>query len=309
MNLTDLIHIIPPDRDEEPEDIFASAPGLIFTDDTRNQHGDPGSIIVYKSKRFGDIELTTVDPEREDERQLFSHYLWNAGIKTAELISSPAAEEAHWSVKGERVLELGAGVTTSQDHPEQKRQAHPEQIRTSWRCTADDTKVFITDYPAPAVLANIRCNSQGAVPPTLAHRYSVEGHEWGDLTTAFARSHAHSFTRIIAADCFWMSGQHESLVQSMLHFLTVGTDGKVFVVSGFHTGRAKLASFFEAAVGEGLEIEEIYEEDVYGSGRIWESERNGRIEDVMERKRWLVIAQLKRRHVDCTVEAHAKAAH
>ncbi|KAK1092710.1 hypothetical protein LTR48_003812 [Friedmanniomyces endolithicus] len=116
MNLTDLIHIIPPDRDEEPEDIFASAPGLIFTDDTRNQHGDPGSIIVYKSKRFGDIELTTVDPEREDERQLFSHYLWNAGIKTAELISSPAAEEAHWSVKGERVLELGAGVTTSQDH-------------------------------------------------------------------------------------------------------------------------------------------------------------------------------------------------
>ncbi|KAK0842540.1 hypothetical protein LTS02_016425 [Friedmanniomyces endolithicus] len=285
MNLTDLIHIIPPDRDEEPKDIFASAPGLIFTDDTRNHHGDPGSIIVYKSKRFGDVELRTVDPEREDERQLFSHYLWNAGIKMAELISSTAAEEAHWSVKGERVLELGAGVTTSQDH------------------------VFMTDYPAPAVLANIRHNSQDAVPPALAHRCSVEGHEWGDLTTPFALEHAHRCTRILAADCYWMSGQHESLVQSMLYFLTVGTDGRIFVVSGFHTGRAKLANFFEVAVGEGLEIEEIYEESVGGRRRTWEAERNGGIEDVMERKRWLVIAQLKRRHEDCTVEAHAKATH
>ncbi|KAI7043825.1 hypothetical protein KC352_g46405, partial [Hortaea werneckii] len=31
--LTDVIQIIPPDRDEDPEDIFAAAPGLIFTDD------------------------------------------------------------------------------------------------------------------------------------------------------------------------------------------------------------------------------------------------------------------------------------
>ncbi|KAK0938005.1 hypothetical protein LTR29_010453 [Friedmanniomyces endolithicus] len=117
-NLADLIHIIPPDRDEEPEDIFASAPGLIFTDDTRNHHGDPGSIIVYKSKRFGDIQLRTADPEREDERQLFSHYLWNAGVKMAELISSLATEDAHWNTEGERVLELGAGVINLQDHVE-----------------------------------------------------------------------------------------------------------------------------------------------------------------------------------------------
>ncbi|KAK0333480.1 hypothetical protein LTR91_012622 [Friedmanniomyces endolithicus] len=301
MNLTDLIHIIPPDRDEEPEDIFASAPGLIFTDDTRNQHGDPGSIIVYKSKRFGDIELRLWTPSARMSANCSATIY---GTLESKRPSSSAVLRPRKRIG----VSKGRGCW-SWAQPEQKRQAHPEQIRTSWRCTADDTKVFITDYPAPAVLANIRCNSQGAVPPTLAHRYSVEGHEWGDLTTAFARSHAHSFTRIIAADCFWMSGQHESLVQSMLHFLTVGTDGKVFVVSGFHTGRAKLASFFEAAVGEGLEIEEIYEEDVYGSGRIWESERNGGIEDVMERKRWLVIAQLKRRHVDCTVEAHAKAAH
>ncbi|KAK4948404.1 hypothetical protein LTR10_012938 [Elasticomyces elasticus] len=109
-NLVDLVHIIPPDRDEEPEDIFASAPGLIFTDDTRDHHGDLGSVVVYKSNRFGHIELRTADPDREDERQLFSHYLWNAGIKMAELISDE--QDVRWSVKDEKVLELGAGVTT-----------------------------------------------------------------------------------------------------------------------------------------------------------------------------------------------------
>jgi len=106
--LTDLIQIIPPDREDEPEDIFASAPGLIFTDDLRNQHGDPGSTIVYKSSRFGHIELKTADPEVEDERRLFSHYLWNAGIKLVELISEQ--ENGSWSVQDEKVLELGAGV-------------------------------------------------------------------------------------------------------------------------------------------------------------------------------------------------------
>ncbi|TKA68932.1 hypothetical protein B0A55_08473 [Friedmanniomyces simplex] len=182
-NLVDLIHIIPPDRDEEPEDIFASAPGLIFTDDTRNHHGEPRSVIVYKSRRFGHIELRTADPEREDERQLFSHYLWNAGINMAELVSSVTAKDARWSVKGERVLELGAGV--------------------------------------------IICPRER---------------------------------------------------------------------------RAKLANFFEVAVEEGMETEEIYEEDVGGVRRTWQTERDGGREDVMERKRWLVISRLKRRLADCTLE-------
>lgn len=107
MSLTDLIWVIPPDDEDEPEDIFAAAPGLIFTDDLRNSHGDERSTLVYKSKRFGNIELRTADPEREHDRKLFAHYLWNAGIKLAELISG---EDSRWSVKNERVLELGAGV-------------------------------------------------------------------------------------------------------------------------------------------------------------------------------------------------------
>lgn len=115
-NLTDLVQVIPATEEEEPEDFFASAPGFLFTDDLRNQHGDPGSVIVYKNGRFGNLELRTADPEAEDERQLFSHYLWNAAVKLAELMSfegeddgDRGAVDARWSVKGERVLELGAG--------------------------------------------------------------------------------------------------------------------------------------------------------------------------------------------------------
>lgn len=112
-SLTDFIQVIPPDDNEEPEDIFASAPGFLYPDDTRNQHGDPGSTIVYKSPRFGNVELKTADPAGEGERQLFSHYLWNAGIKMANLISDP--DEPHWAVHDESVLELGAGeVGTAQ---------------------------------------------------------------------------------------------------------------------------------------------------------------------------------------------------
>jgi len=113
-SLTELIREIPATEEDSPEDIFASAPGFLFTDDLRNQHGDPGSIIVYKSERFREISLTAADPNGEEERTLFSHYLWNAGILMAERVSGQRLlnhkEEKQWSVEGHNVLELGAGA-------------------------------------------------------------------------------------------------------------------------------------------------------------------------------------------------------
>lgn len=156
-------------------------------------------------------------------------------------------------------------------------------------------QVVISDYPAPVVLENIRRNAKGAIPKHIEDHYYVEGHEWGDLSTPFAAKDKHHFTRIIAADCYWMPGQHLNLVRSMLHFLTLDPGGRIFVVAGFHTGRAKLAGFFDVAVEEGLEVEEIYEEDAEGARRAWEKERDGGREDHTERKKWLVIARLKRR--------------
>ncbi|RMX81989.1 hypothetical protein D0869_06394 [Hortaea werneckii] len=269
--LTDVIQIIPPDRDEDPEDIFAAAPGLIFTDDFQNLHGDKGYTIVYKSK-WGPIELKTADPQAEGERQLFSHYLWNASISLAERISYDGAGGNNtWSVKGERVLELGAGTNSSL------------------------LAVSISDYPSEVVLANIRENARKNIPKHLSSNYTVDPHEWGDCDSSFATKHAHFFTRILAADCYWMPGQHLNLVRSMLHFLTLDPGGRIYAIAGFHTGRRKLAPFFTVAVEQGLELEDIFEEDGEGNRREWQTERDGGREDPTERKKWLVIATLKRR--------------
>ncbi|KAI7357823.1 hypothetical protein KC320_g1514 [Hortaea werneckii] len=277
--LTDVIQIIPPDRDEDPEDIFAAAPGLIFTDDFQNLHGDKGYTIVYKSK-WGPIELKTADPQAEGERQLFSHYLWNASISLAERISYDGDSGNNtWSVKGERVLELGAGVGL-------------DGIVAS---LAGAETVSISDYPSEVVLANIRENARKNIPHHLNSKYTVDPHEWGICDSSFATKHAHSFTRILAADCYWMPGQHLNLVRSMLHFLTLDPCGRIYAIAGFHTGRRKLAPFFTVAVEQGLELEDIFEEDGEGNRRDWRAERDGGREDPTERKKWLVIATLKRR--------------
>ena len=178
------------------------------------------------------------------------------------------------------------------------------QRRLVWRLTRIKAvmlmlkQIVISDYPAPAALANIRANAQGAIPDDLRSLYSIEGHEWGNLDSSFAVNHANYFDRILAADCFWMPSQHLNLARSMLHFLTMDPGGRVFAVAGFHTGRAKLAAFFHVAQGEGLEIDEIFEEDADGVRRQWTSSRDdGKEDDLIARKRWLVIARLKRRIV------------
>lgn len=193
-------------------------------------------------------------------------------------------------------------------------------------------EVVISDYPSPEVLANINVNVEKNVPEYIRNRYihqhhtlrleaSLEtiknplkanvkspqtvspcSHKWGDLTDPLAQSHAQHFTRIMAADCLWMVGEHENLVESILHFLSRDEAAQVWVIAGFHTGRAKVAAFFDTAVDMGLKISRIYERDVEGCERAWAPERDRGREDVTERKRWLVVAILKRKPSPTTSE-------
>jgi hypothetical protein len=123
----------------------------------------------------------------------------------------------------------------------------------------------------------------------------LEGHLWGSCSTPFETEHAHRYTRILAADCLWMPWEHENLAKSMLHFLSDSPDARVLCIAGFHTGRAKVAPFFEEVVPEqGLAVEEIFEMNADGKRRPWATERDGGREDIGERKKWLVMARLKR---------------
>lgn len=75
-----------PEEQEEIEDVFSDSLSLLFPDEIRNQHGLPGSRIIYRSPRHGDIDLLLADPTAQDDRLLFAHYLWNAALVLADLI-------------------------------------------------------------------------------------------------------------------------------------------------------------------------------------------------------------------------------
>lgn len=99
------------------DEIYSNAVGLLFPDNVRTFHGDPGSHITYLSERFGEMKLSLVDPHDQDERVLFAHHIWNSGIQMAEFISDASdltkeeeARDVRWDVTGHSVLELGSGV-------------------------------------------------------------------------------------------------------------------------------------------------------------------------------------------------------
>ncbi|KAF2635751.1 hypothetical protein P280DRAFT_411060 [Massarina eburnea CBS 473.64] len=268
----------PPSYTLTPEDIFSSTLGGIFTDDLQNQHGsDAETKILYTptNTRYPVIELAAADVDGEEQRRKFAHYLWNAGVLAGELV-----EESKWKVQGEKVLELGAGVG----------------LGGIMSVLAGAEEVAITDYPAPPILATLEKNVTKNVPLTIRPRVTVEPHQWGIFDTPFAASHAHHYTRILAADCLWMPYEHHNLARSMLHFLSHDAAARVYVIAGFHTGRAKMAPFIEEAVPEaGLEVEDVYEMDAEGRRREWVRERNGGKEDVAGRKKWLMVARLRRK--------------
>ncbi|KAF2628293.1 hypothetical protein BU25DRAFT_339853 [Macroventuria anomochaeta] len=298
----------PEGKDLDPEDIFGSSLGGVFTDDLQNQHGDdPDTVIVYKNARHGNLEFRTAEINGEEERRKMAHYLWNAGVLMAELVggrpeegpATPIAvfgnegrkngewwmskeEEILWNVEGESVIELGAGVG----------------LGGVMSALAGAREVTITDYPAPPILEAAKTNVTKNLNEPFQSRVTVEGHLWGDVSSDFARTNAHKYTRVLAADCLWMLGEHENLAKSMLHFLADVPDARVLCIAGFHTGRAKLVPFFEEVVPQqGLEVEEMYEMDADGVRRPWAKERDGGRENIGERKKWLVVSRIRRRAV------------
>lgn len=303
--LPSLVRIIPKSDqvDADPEDIFTSALGLIFTDDSQNCHGDHDSIVGYRSRKLKrELLLQTADVNGETERRKFAHYVWNAGILMAEVLAgkpdgvewrvtgqfglSPNETEAWWltekeqevwRVKDENVLELGAGVG----------------LGGMASVFAGATSAVISDYPAPVILETIKQNVTVNLPASLLPRVQICGHTWGDLSSDFARSSAGTFTHILAADCLWMPHEHFNLASSMSHFLSTCEGARVHVIAGFHTGRANVAAFFREAIPRtDLTVESICECDVDGRRRTWNPDA---VEDhAGERKKWLVIAVLQR---------------
>jgi hypothetical protein len=138
--LPNLLRLIPDTPSSpDPEDIFSSSLSTLFPDDLQVQHGDPETRILYRSAAHGDLEFRCADVSGEEDRTKFAHYLWNSGVLMGEIVGGRCvkdiaqvskgeedwgkrefnggrswwideSEEEVWAVKGQKVLELGAGV-------------------------------------------------------------------------------------------------------------------------------------------------------------------------------------------------------
>ena len=315
MALTSRIDLTGP-PESEPEDFLGSSLGVIFPDDVTTQHGDSDHGLLYTSPHLPKpLHISLADPKAEEDRHLFSHYLWNSSLLLAELVEAgtlglaadgsssssffPDGEEAaapesaeplsppvsEFDVRGLRTVELGAGTA----------------LPSIMAALLGARHILVTDYPAPPVMEtlrqNVEANTQPALSPFLCRELEsvrVDGHSWGELSTPLALENRHAFDRVFVADCLWMPWQHENLRRSIEWFLGDGPGARAWVVAGFHTGREKLRGFFapEALAAVGLEVERIWERDCDGRERAWVLDRG--IEDPSIRKRWLVVAILRR---------------
>ncbi|OJD27082.1 hypothetical protein ACJ73_01522 [Blastomyces percursus] len=307
---------------DDVEDLLTSFLPHLYPDEASSCLGEPGKTVLYTSGAWGDLKVMVPDypnaarSDEEDDkgeegveegRRLFAHYLWGGSLVVAEGIERAMValaggngagidKDLIWNVRGEKVLELGAGA------------ALPSLISA----LAGAAQVTITDHPSsPALYGAIQANVANNIPEHLQPRISIVPHEWGVLgldeaASRFTVENQDSLTRIIAADCLWMRDQHENLVRSLLWFLAPPTPpfsldvsgGVAWVVAGFHTGREIVASFFETAVAMGLVVEKIWERDVNATSeegevtREWMSVRPG--EGPENRARWCVVAFLKK---------------
>ncbi|EPE36163.1 hypothetical protein GLAREA_05501 [Glarea lozoyensis ATCC 20868] len=314
--LTDKIHL-PDDLEPTPEDIMSSSLSVIFPDDIQNQHGDSHTSPTYLSPLYGPLTLSLADPKTETSRTLFSHFLWNASVLLAEYLEEgpfPLFETRDCSV-----LELGAGTGLS---------GMIAALRGARR-------TVITDYPAEEVVANVEVNVKTNLRERgRGGDVEVWGHEWGVLgeveDNGVSKRYKGGFERVLVADCLWMPWQHSNLRKSIAWFLTPSPKsnsstsppkrdetssipphhhppspthpytpsdgGRAYVIAGFHTGRAKMAPFFDAEAmrGDGLVVERIWERNAEGTEREWRVDRGEEDKDVTGRKRWLVVGVVRR---------------
>ena len=167
--------------------------------------------------------------------------------------------------------------------------SHPESSpRTSSPTSTSTPASWPSTNPTspPSVASDHKV--EASAPCLTTGSETVECHRL-DLNDSAQVLKPHSFTGVLAMDTLWLTNQHLPLARSISHYLA--PRGKALVIAGFHTGRPRVESFFEVVEDVELAVEWIGEVNTEG---IWRQWRLGREDDVMERKRWCVVALLKR---------------
>ncbi|KAK5656171.1 hypothetical protein OQA88_4931 [Cercophora sp. LCS_1] len=178
------------------------------------EHCDAEHGLLYTSPHLPKpLEISLADAKGDEDRRLFSHFLWNSSLQLAELIESgtlgleatsePTSVDSQGVGKGKvnvapssafkvtdlHTIELGAGTA----------------LPSILSALLGAGRVVVTDYPAPVVIdalqRNISANVRSSFSPlaVTVPVVEVEGHAWGEMTTSLATENKHAFDRVFVS--------------------------------------------------------------------------------------------------------------
>ncbi|KAI8850456.1 hypothetical protein BC829DRAFT_389466 [Chytridium lagenaria] len=287
------------------EDIFESSLGVMFDEPTfaaiPPSPSNSSSLPSPQPSYTHAIRLDLPDVEAANS-PLMAHYVWQAS-----LILSQRIANGDISIRDAHVIEVGAGAGLLGV--------------TSGLCGAKS--VVLTDYPDSNILRCLEVNaaralgvekrkgSDGAAISDVW--WEVVGHKWGDLESRnrFLTPIRESEKVVIfLADVLWNPLGHQVLLDDLKQLLD-HPNATAYVAAGLHTGRRTMESFFKKAVQSGdflcVKVGEVRVGSLFGEYELFptvlqdelengvgeESDDDG--EDATEKKRWVVLYDIKRR--------------
>ncbi|KAI5476428.1 putative nicotinamide N-methyltransferase [Pseudohyphozyma bogoriensis] len=196
------------DDDDDPLDLFNDAL-LSFFDEVLPANGNPSASFTYTppASASNPAPLTVTIPASQSGLiELQAHYVWNAGIRMANLITTGKVE-----VKGKNVIELGAGAG----------------IPGLLAAREGAESVVLSDFDNADLLSHIRDNIP-SLPPAYQPKVSVVGHTWG--TALPPTLPPTSFDLVLLADTLWYTVAHDALLVSL--GLLLASTGRIQIVAG-----------------------------------------------------------------------------
>lgn len=267
------------DHKDESIDFFESSIESLF-----GQHqaatGEAGQLCTLHLKGYGQDEEEVIQYRipASKTNKLFAHYQWDAGLFLGHLIhrnsQSIDQEEGVFDIIDDQqhsrvsaivrpeadvrqttVLELGAGTGI------------PGLISAKYGASS----VFITDYPDEGILAALQENVQFS---SVQKNAKVAGLDWSDEEgkKMLMQQKPEGFERILCADVLWLSSSHLPLLNTIRSMLAKTSTSKCIIVSGFHTGRRAISSFFAMACArhDSQSMHLIPSKDVHGNPIVFE---------------------------------------
>lgn len=293
------------DASDDSYDIFESALETLF-DQHQPASGKPGSRRQLQLSESVILKYRIPLIEKASNNRLFAHYQWDAGQVLAAMLFESTQDKHDGSLSipliGRDVVELGAGTGLP--------------ALTCARLGA--AKVCITDYPDEGILKAIKEN---IAMNEFNHIATVKGLDWGDtrqLEEVVACSF-RTYDLILCADVLWLSTSHDDLLRTITTLLKRSISSRVLVISGFHTGRRALLSFFRKALLLGLcpdkdfVYDGIFEQHATSSiRRSWSGSfpfphdqhstgdlnLQDNMDDYTERRKWLLCVSLRWKQVN-----------